>query len=68
MNYAIAMLIIGFYAGVLAIPFIKYLVARNTEQDEETPEAAPRTVAKKPYIMKKRRIRFKPSLRKGGAV
>ena len=69
MNYALALIMIGFYAGVLAIPLTKYLVNRNTERDEDiVPDGMPRVFTKKPRKIKRRRISLKPSMRKGGAA
>lgn len=69
MNYALALIMIGFYAGVLAILLTKHLVNRNTERDEDiVSDVTPRIVAKKPRKIKRRRISLKPSMRKGGAA
>ena len=69
MNYALALITLGFYIGVLAVLFIKYLVARNTERDEDiVPDGMPRVFIKKPRKIKRRRISLKPSMRKGGAA
>lgn len=69
MNYALALIMIGFCAGVLAIPLTKYLVARSMEQNEDiVPDGMPRVFTKKPRKIKRRRISLKPSMRKGGAA
>ncbi len=69
MNYALALITLGFYIGVLAVLFIKYLVAWSMEQNEATvSDGMPRVFIKKPRKIKRRRISLKPSMRKGGAA
>lgn len=62
MSYALTLLLIGFYAGVLAILWVKYLIARSVEYDD-----TPRLSIKKPRKIRNQKVAWKPSMRRGAA-
>ncbi len=63
MSYALTLLFIGFYAGVLAILWIRYLIYRSVEQQDE----APHMTIKKPRKIRNPKVAWKPSMRRGAA-